>query len=229
MVLSSHIAHIVVIIVLYHRITLFILPTMSSPKEINHSIEPPKKKPKKSKVSSGTVIPKIEDEDKNKSPNFHSDEDELLATAWVSATDNSIVGVGQKALTFWADVHARYCTLQERSLSPETKFPRTWNQLKGRFLRHIQINVNLFNQYYKKAAENIPSGTGSTVPIIMERAIKAFQLEQGKPFRFSQCVTFLHKIPKFDPITIVSSEGTQQPSTSIGSVMGSTLQTPTWL
>jgi hypothetical protein len=67
-----------------------------------------------------------------KSPNFHSDKDELLAMAWVSASDNSIVGTGQKAKVFWADVHSRYCALQERSLSSEVGYPRSWNQLKGR-------------------------------------------------------------------------------------------------
>jgi hypothetical protein len=92
-------------------------------KPTNHSIEPPKKKGKKSK-SASTVVVKLEaDDDKNKSPNFHTDEDELLAVAWVSATDNPIVGVGQKSCTFWGDVHKRYCQLQEKYVSPETKFP----------------------------------------------------------------------------------------------------------
>jgi hypothetical protein len=64
---------------------------MSTPKVSNHSIKTPKKKPKKSKtISSNTVV----------SPNFHSDEDEMLTIAWVSATNNPIVGVGQKANTF---------------------------------------------------------------------------------------------------------------------------------
>jgi hypothetical protein len=201
---------------------------MATTKEVNHSIEPPKKKPKKSKkVSSDTVVPKIEgtkDDDKNKSPNFHSDEDELLTIAWVSATDNPIVGVGQKAITFWSDVHARYTKLQEKSPSPETKFPRAWNQLKGRFLRHIQVQVNVFNRYYKKSAENIPSGNSSTVCSIMERAMEDYQIDQGKPFRFSLCVPILHKIPKFDPMTIELLDDNQP--TSVPSVMGSTMQRP---
>jgi hypothetical protein len=37
---------------------------------------------------------------------YKSDEDEMLTIAWVSATDNPIAGVGQKAITFWSDVHA---------------------------------------------------------------------------------------------------------------------------
>jgi hypothetical protein len=94
---------------------------MTPIKEINHSIEPPKKKPKKSKGTSNTVVVKAEKDDKkNKAPNFHSDKDEL----WVSATDNPIVGCGQKSVTVWAEVHARYSKLQEQSTSPETKFPR---------------------------------------------------------------------------------------------------------
>jgi hypothetical protein len=170
---------------------------MSLNKPTNHSIETPKKKGKKSK-SASTVVKLETDDDKNKAPNFHTDEDKLLAVAWVSATDNHIVGVGQKSHTFWGDVHKRYCQLQEKSVSPETKFQRSWNQLKGRFLRHIQLNVNVFNRYYKKAADNIPSGNSSTVTAIIDRAMEEYQKHQGKPFRFSLCVPILHKIPKFD-------------------------------
>jgi hypothetical protein len=72
---------------------------MTTTKETNHSIEPPKKKPKKSKGTSNAVVVKKEkDGNKNKSPNFYSDKDELLAMAWVSATDNTIVGSGQKSV-----------------------------------------------------------------------------------------------------------------------------------
>jgi hypothetical protein len=122
--------------------------------------------------------------------------------AWVSATDNPIVGCGQKSVTFWADIHARYSKLQERSTSPETKFPRARNQLNGRFLRHIHVNVNVFNRHYKKAAENIPSGNSTTVESFMKRAMEAYQQDQVRPFWFSLCVPILHKIPKFDPMTI---------------------------
>jgi hypothetical protein len=199
---------------------------MTPNKAINHSIEPPRKKPKKNKGTSDTVAVKPEkDDEKNKSPNFHSDEDELLAMAWVSATDNPIVGCGQKSVTFWADVHARYSKLQERSTSTETKFPRAWNQLKGRFLRHIQVHVNVFNRHYKKAAENIPSGHNSTVDSIMVRAMEEYQLEQGKPFRFSLCVPILHKIPKFDPMTIEIVDENQQ-VTAAAAVLGSNLERP---
>jgi hypothetical protein len=202
---------------------------MSTVNPTNHSIEPAKKKAKKTKAASTVVkLEGTKDDDKNKSPNFHSDEDELLAVAWVSATDNPVVGVGQKAITFWADVHGRYCKLQEKSVSPETKFPRSWNQLKGRFLRHIQLNVNVFNRYYKKAADNIPSGHNSTVSSIMDRAMEEYQVDQGKPFRFSLCVPILHKIPKFDPMTseVLADNQPATSTTAVASVMGSTLPRP---
>jgi hypothetical protein len=200
-----------------------------STKEVNHSMEPPTKKVKKVKKAVPEVkVEGVKDDEKNKAPNFHSDEDELLACAWVSASDNPIVGVGQKSTSFWADVHSRYCKLQERSSSPETKFPRTWNQLKGRFLRHIQVHVNVFNRFYKRAADNIPSGSGSTVTSIMERAMADYLEELSKPFRFSQCVPILHKLPKFDPMankSNKSNDGTQQQPT-IGGVMGNNLERP---
>jgi hypothetical protein len=50
-------------------------------KEVNHSIQPPKKKPKKSKGSSGAVVKTDVKEDNKKAPNFHSDKDELLSSA----------------------------------------------------------------------------------------------------------------------------------------------------
>jgi hypothetical protein len=81
-----------------------------------------------------------------KSPNFHSDKDEILAMAWVSASDNSIVSNGQKAKVFWADIHDRYFQLQQRSQSSEVGHPRSWNQLKGRFLQHIQVIINTSQQ-----------------------------------------------------------------------------------
>ena len=99
----------------------------------------------KGAVANHAPVAKIKDEEKNKAPNFHPDEDELIAQAWVSATENPIVGNGQKAATFWADVHSRYCLLQQRSPSRDVKFPRSWNQIKGRFLRHIQVNVGVFS------------------------------------------------------------------------------------
>jgi hypothetical protein len=174
--------------------------------------------PKKAKI-----IKDLVDDNLNKAPNFHTDEDHLLAIAWVSASDNSLVGCGQKAAVFWTDVHTRYCQLQEKSVSPETKFPRTWNQLKGRFLRHIQLNINAFNKYYKKAADNIPSGNCCTVDAIMERAMADYQVDNKKPFRFSACVPILHVIPKFDPmvVTIIDDNQPEQPS-----IMGCSLQRP---
>jgi hypothetical protein len=51
--------------------------------------------PKKAKITKVVV-----DENINKAPNFHLDEDHLLAIAWVSASDNSLVGCEQKAAVF---------------------------------------------------------------------------------------------------------------------------------
>jgi hypothetical protein len=197
---------------------------MSTTNTVNHSSDniiitpaPPKKKAKK--VVEVTDV----DDNINKAPNFHSDEDQLLCIAWVSATDNSLVGCGQKAIVFWNDVHTRYTKLQEKSVSIETKYPRTWNQLKGRFLRHIQVNVNIFNKYYKKAAENIPSGHSCTTDAIMERAMEEYQLENKKPFRFAACIPVLHIIPKFDPMVVTVNDDNQPEQPSI---MGCSLQRP---
>jgi hypothetical protein len=85
------------------------------------------------------------------------------------------------------DVLIRYSKLQEPSSSPETKFPRAWKQLKGRFLQHIQVNVNVFNRHYKKAAENILSGNSSTVDTIMNRSMEGTNKSRANLFGF-HCV-----------------------------------------
>jgi hypothetical protein len=55
-------------------------------------------------------IPEVKEDDEvttfnNKAPNFHSNEDDLLAIAWVSATKIPIAGTAQETANFWADVH----------------------------------------------------------------------------------------------------------------------------
>jgi hypothetical protein len=67
--------------------------------------------------------------------------------------------------------------------------------LKGQFLRHIQLNINAFNKYYKKTADNIPSGNCCTVDAKMERAIADYQDDNKKPFCFSACVPIYMLFP----------------------------------
>jgi hypothetical protein len=188
---------------------------MSPLKEVSNMKEPVKKRVKKTKaagakatapaVAPGDPAPAqvaVKDEEKNKAPNFHPDEDELIAKAWVSASENPVVGNGQKAATFWADVHSRYCLLQEKSESIEVNYPRSWNQIKGRFLRHIQVNVGVFNRYYKRAKDTLPSGEPETPENLMELAMNEYASDQKKPFRFALCVPILHALPKFDPFLL---------------------------
>ena len=207
---------------------------MSPLKDVANVDKPAKKAPTKAKGKAGrppkaVVTPaapvKVKDEEKNKSPNFHPDEDELIAKAWVSASENPIVGNGQKAATFWADVHSRYCLLQQKSSSEEVSFPRSWNQIKGRFLRHIQLNVQVFNRYYKRAKDTLPSGTPEIEEEIMKLARAEYEEMEKKPFRFSVCVPILHSIPKFDPSGATDMDEPEETST-VGAVMGGSIPRP---
>jgi hypothetical protein len=167
----------------------------------------------------------VKDEEKNKAPNFHEDEDELVAMAWVSATENPIVGSGQKAAVFWGDVHSRYLLLQARSQSANVGNHRSWNQVKGRFLRHIQPNVSVFNRYYKRAKDTLPSGTPDIEEEIMKIAVEDFYQDNKKRFKFALCVPILHQIPKFCPIQQLADEE-EAAGCAIGAVSGSTLDRP---
>lgn len=183
-------------------------------------------RPPKAVVTPGTTTKKVKDETKNKAPNFQPDEDELIAQAWVSATENPIVGNGQKSATFWNDVHSRYCLLQEKSLSADTtNVERSWNQIKGRFLRHIQPGVYAFNRYYKKAKEIVPSGTPDIEEEIMKRAMEEYAMDEATSFKFPLCIPILHTIPKFfDPFT--EEEGDEEGNEERPSVMGCNLNRP---
>jgi alpha-N-acetylglucosamine transferase len=113
-IMVNNISQIVVILLALCQSTnlSFYPSTMTTAKEINHSIEPPRKKPKKSKGTSDTVVVKKEkDNEKNKAPNFHSDQDELLAMAWILASNNPMLDVDRSMLLFG----------QMQSTSPETK------------------------------------------------------------------------------------------------------------
>jgi hypothetical protein len=208
---------------------------MSPLKEVTNHDKPVQKAVGKTKgkvgrppKAAGTPVatPKVKPEpsDVNKAPNFHEDEDELVAQAWVSATENPIVGSGQKAAVFWGDVHARYLLLQAKSRSINTTVDRSWNQVKGRFLRHIQPNVSVFNRYYKRAKDTIPSGTPDIEEEVMKIAMEDYQKDNKKKFRFALCVPILHTIPKFCPTQQLVDE--EEAGCAIGTISGTTLQRP---
>jgi hypothetical protein len=77
------------------------------------------------------------------------------------------------------------------------------------------VNVNSFNKYFKKAAENIPSGHSCTKDAIMERAMDEYQLDNKKPFCFVACIPVLHIIPKFDPMVVTLNDDNQPEQPSI--------------
>ena len=185
----------------------------------------------------GTKKVKVKDETKNKAPNFHEDEDELAGHAHVNRSENSLAGVSKKSKVFWEDVTARYAILQEKSTSEHTKHERTWNQLKGRFLRQIQPAVSAFNRYYKKEKDTIPSGHPDIEEAIMEMARELWQENhpKGHKFKFSLCVPILHKLPKFDPMGAAGLDSDDDDDKEVldaggvnrvGSVVGSNLQRP---
>jgi hypothetical protein len=150
-----------------------------------------------------TAFPKGIKEEKKRTANFLPDEDEFLAKAWCAASVNPVKGCNQKAHEFWQCVQKDYELLQVRAVNDGDQSIvscyREWAQLKTRFMRHIQPNVNSFNRQYKWAYDHLPSGTPKTVPNVMKLAMQVYKQEYGHEFRFELCVPVLHKMPKFDP------------------------------
>jgi No apical meristem-associated C-terminal domain len=108
-------------------------------------------------------------------------------------------------------------------------------QLKNRFTRHIQPNCFLFNKYYKRVADNPPSGEGTTPERILELAMKEWKATEGKDFQWAHCLLILQQVPKWDtnsamdkaeagPACCDSTPPTNR--NAVGSVMGSNLTRP---
>jgi hypothetical protein len=98
--------------------------------------------------------------------------------------------------------------------------------VKGRFLRHIQPNVSVFNRYYKRAKDTLPSGTPDIEEEVMKVAMEDFFQDNKKRFKFALCVPILHTIPKFCPTQQLVDEEEAAGGCAIGAVSGTTLERP---
>lgn len=157
-----------------------------------------KKTSKKKKDGADSGEPK-----KKKARNFSQVEDLLLCKAYVNASENPRVGVGQKLAEFWGSVKEAFDALyvSEGVEEPLGKEERDHESLMNRFSRQIQPTVNRFNKYFRQIKLEQPSGTPFSEYIRLAKE-RYEENEPGK-FKFEECVPILHAMPKFDPMAQV--------------------------
>ena len=103
-------------------------------------------------------------EGKKKNPNWSIEEDKQLCVAWLNTTRDNIVGIGQKAATFWERVHKYYMELIE-DLNLENKNNKKFKQLPVQLVNavecrwgHILKVCNKFGGIYAQVERRLKSG-----------------------------------------------------------------------
>jgi hypothetical protein len=127
-------------------------------------------------------------------------EDAILSRAYVSVSEDAILGTYQKGAAFWAKIFEKYNELPDND-DPDGEYTggRKVVSVNNRFSRKIQPNVTKFNVLYKKA--KTPLESGKTEDDYKNDSLAPFEEHFGKPFKFIDCLPILWQIPKFDPMT----------------------------
>ena len=94
------------------------------------------------------------------------EEDILLAKAYVSATDNKLLGKDQKGTAFWCEVKKKFDILANQQEAGSDQgaasivnwVDRDQASLMNRFQRTIGKQVQYWNKYYKQVKDSKPSG-----------------------------------------------------------------------
>jgi hypothetical protein len=148
----------------------------------------------KKKTTKGALKVKKEAEvPKTKQARFNPVEDLCLTKAWISASEDPVVGANRKGTAFWQCVKTKFDILYE--LEAEVMQMFDYKSLSNRWMRHINKDVQLFLKYWKAATENPPSGT--TESDWMTTATDNYLHELGSVFRFPDCFRILKESPKF--------------------------------
>ncbi|XP_058764180.1 glutathione S-transferase T3-like [Vicia villosa] len=131
---------------------------------------------------------------------FTRDEDILLIQSWLNVSKDPIVGVDQKAESFWVRVAANYN--QYRGESREKLREKLKGQLKCRWHR-INGLVQKFVGCYKQAVNGKKSGTSEND--VMAAANAFFAQDQGTTFNLEYAWRLLKDEPKWMGESIESS------------------------
>lgn len=159
------------------------------PKRKATGVKGTSKKRSKKVVKEEVVIPKTT------AARYSTIEDVCLAQAWISASEDPVVGANRTGSTYWKEVKKKFEILYAES-DVEVKQQYDFKSLNNRWNRHINNQVQLFLQYWKAASTNPPSGTVEADWI--EAAMESYLAEEGRPFKFKECFLLLKDHPKFD-------------------------------
>jgi hypothetical protein len=132
--------------------------------------------------------------------NFSPEEDVAICRSFVNVSTDPVAGTDRKSSLFWAKVKTHYEAILENDLGSGglVQLPiRSRESLKYRFTRKILPSTNTFNSYLRQIKVSPPSGTPTENGLI-DLAKEAYRSGQGKTFLFTECVSILNKLPRFD-------------------------------
>lgn len=179
----------------------------------------------KKKTTKGALKVKKEVEiPKTKQARFNPIEDFCLTKAWISASEDPVVGANRKGTAFWQCVKAKFDIIYEIEAEVMQMFDH--KSLSNRWMRHINKDVQLFLKYWKAATESPPSGTSASD--WEETATENYLQEQGSVFRFIECFRVLKESPKFciDSNAEAQALANEEGRNSTEIAMGGSLQRP---
>ena len=122
-------------------------------------------------------------------PNFKTDEDVILAAAYVHISTNAATGTDQDAATFWEKIRVEFV----RRGGVNT---RSGASLQNRFNKVLQADVNKFVGYFQASLREHHSGW--SMADYVADASKRFLLKSGKTFKHSLVYDILKRLPKFE-------------------------------
>ena len=112
---------------------------------------------------------------KNKRIRFEPPEDELLIQTWLNISKDPIVGVDQKADSFWARIRDNYNNYRGRLIEREA------GALKSRWHK-MNASVQKFCRCYKTAIKDNTSGKSEND--VMAEAYKLYSQIEKECFKF---------------------------------------------
>jgi hypothetical protein len=185
------------------------------------------KKCKKNSVAEDSVEDDSAPQSRVRTPNFSADENLCLATAWCSASENSVAGCSRKKEVFWRTVKVYFDSLLTDISDDDCPVlhNRSWQSLWNKWTRNINPDVMVFLSYYAPYKDNPPSGWNEEK--IREEAMKAYKEKEGTTFKYLNCLDTLKDHPKYNvdtsgAATAAAEAGTNNTST----VMGGSLARP---
>ncbi|MGL5935466.1 MAG: hypothetical protein ACRCZI_07560, partial [Cetobacterium sp.] len=130
---------------------------------------------------------------------FSPYEDVLLCKAFISTSEDPIVGTDQTKEALYDRVHLKYNELLvAENADPKYRRDRKPVSCYNRLKRKILPDITLFNPIYRKVIEKNESG--KTMEDKMNDALDNYHQEFGSCFKYHHCLEIIWQIPLYDPM-----------------------------